>query len=87
MSQATSDIPLSLAHLSELDVPAARAGRACGARRLRVYRPAHPRRPRPAASCIRYRTEAEQAEMRRRLADNGIKVLEVEMVPLSSGRS
>ena len=31
------------------------------------------------------RTAAEQAEMRRRLADNGVKVLEVEMVPLIGG--
>jgi len=75
-------IPLSLAHLSELDVPplelvelAARAGFASIG--LRVS-PASP-------GGIEYplRTAGERAEMRRRLAANGVSVLEVEMVPLS----
>jgi sugar phosphate isomerase/epimerase len=77
-------IPLSLAHLSELDVPplelvelAARAGFASIG--LRVS-PASP-------GGIEYplRTAGERAEMRRRLAANGVSVLEVEMVPLSHG--
>ena len=78
-----SDIPLSLAHLSELDVPplelvelAARAGFASIGLRTS---PAS-----PGGVVYPLRTAAEQAEMRRRLADNGVKVLEVEMVPLSA---
>jgi sugar phosphate isomerase/epimerase len=77
-----SDVPLSLAHLSELDVPplelveiAARAGFASIGLRTAPAAPGSPVYP--------LRTQAEQAKMRRRLADNGIKVLEVEVVPLS----
>ena len=77
-----SDVPLSLAHLSELDVPplelvelAARAGFASIGLRTS---PAS-----PGGVVYPLRRRAEQAEMRRRLAANGIKVLEVEMVPLS----
>jgi sugar phosphate isomerase/epimerase len=77
-----SDIPLSLAHLSELDVPplelvelAARAGFASIGLRTSPASPGGVEYPLRAAS--------EQAEMRRRLAANGVKVLEVEMVPLS----
>ena len=77
-----SDVPLSLAHLSELDVPplelvelAARAGFASIGLRTA---PAS-----PGGVVYPLTTEAEQAEMRRRLAANGVKVLEVEMVPLS----
>ena len=79
----TSDIPLSLAHLSELDVPplelvelAARAGFASIGLRTAPSVPGGPVYP--------LRTPAEQAEMRRRLADNGVKVLEVEVVALSA---
>ena len=75
-------IPLSLAHLSELDVPplelvelAARAGFASIGLRTS---PAS-----PGGVVYPLRTTAEQAEMRRRLAANGMSVLEVEMVPLS----
>ena len=77
-----ADIPLSLAHLSELDVPplalvelAARAGFASIGLRTSSASPGGVEYP--------LQTEAEQAEMRRRLAANGVKVLEVEMVPLS----
>ena len=77
-----STIPLSLAHLSELDVPplelvelAARAGFASIGLRTSPASPGGVEYP--------LRREAEQAEMRRRLAANGMKVLEVEMVPLS----
>jgi sugar phosphate isomerase/epimerase len=75
--------PLSLAHLSELDVPplalvelAARAGFASIGLRTS---PA-------SAGGVEYplRSAVEQAEMRKRLSANGIKVLEVEMVPLSA---
>lgn len=78
-----TDIPLSLAHLSELDVPpfelveiAARAGFASIGLRTSPSVPGGPVYP--------LRTPAEQAEMRRRLADNGVKVLEVEVVALSA---
>ena len=77
-----SDVPLSLAHLSELDVPplelvelAARAGFASIGLRT----------SRSSAGGVEYPLHSvdEQAEMRRRLAANGIKVLELEVVPLS----
>jgi sugar phosphate isomerase/epimerase len=76
-------VPLSLAHLSELDVPplalvelAARAGFASiGLRTSPASR---------GGIAYPLRRAAEQAEMRRRLASNGISVLEVEMVPLSA---
>jgi sugar phosphate isomerase/epimerase len=76
-------IPLSLAHLSELEVPplelvelAARAGFASIGLRTS-----------PASlGGIEYplRTAAEQAEMRKCLADNDMKIAEVEMVPLTA---
>jgi sugar phosphate isomerase/epimerase len=76
-------IPLSLAHLSELDVPplelvelAARAGFASIGLRTSPASPGGVEYPLRAA--------AEQAEMRRRLAANGLSVLEVEMVPLTA---
>lgn len=80
---ATLDtIPLSLAHLSELDVPplelvelAARAGFASIGLRTSPASPGGVEYP--------LRSAAEQAEMRRRLSTNGVSVLEVEMVPLS----
>jgi sugar phosphate isomerase/epimerase len=75
-------IPLSLAHLSELAVPplelvelAARAGFASIGLRT------SPASPRGIAYPLR--TASEQSEMRRRLAVNGVSVLEIEMVPLS----
>jgi sugar phosphate isomerase/epimerase len=75
-------IPLSLAHLSELDVPplelvelAARAGFASIGLRTA---PAS-----PGGVAYPLRSAGEQAEMRRRLDANGVSVLEVEMVPLS----
>jgi sugar phosphate isomerase/epimerase len=82
VARIPATIPLSLAHLSELDVPplalvelAARAGFASIGLRTS---PAS-----PGGVVYPLRTAAEQAEMRRRLAANGISVLEVEMVPLS----
>jgi sugar phosphate isomerase/epimerase len=82
VAEVSDAIPLSLAHLSELDVPplelvelAARAGFASIGLRTS---PAS-----PGGVAYPLRTEAEQAEMRRRLAANGVAVLEVEMVPLS----
>jgi sugar phosphate isomerase/epimerase len=77
-----SDIALSLAHLSELEVPplelvelAARAGFASIGLRTS---PAS-----PGGVVYPLQSEAEQAELRRRLDANGISVLEVEMIPLS----
>lgn len=82
MAAFPDTIPLSLAHLSELDVPplelvelAARAGFASIGLRVSPASPGGVEYP--------LRTAAEQAEMRRRLAANGVSVLEVEMVPLS----
>ena len=82
MAPIPHTIPLSLAHLSELDVPplelvelAARAGFASIGLRTSPASPGGVEYP--------LRTSAEQAEMRRRLAANGVSVLEVEMVPLS----
>ena len=82
MATPTESIPLSLAHLSELAVPpfelvelAARAGFASIGLRTSPASPGGVEYP--------LRTAAEQAEMRRRLAANGVSVLEVEMVPLS----
>ena len=83
MARIPATIPLSLAHLSELDVPplelvelAARAGFASIGLRTS---PAS-----PGGVVYPLRTAVEQAEMRKRLAENGVKVLEVEMVPLMS---
>ena len=83
MATVPDNVPLSLAHLSELDVPplelvelAAKAGFASIGLRTSPASPGSVEYP--------LRTAAEQAEMRRRLAANGIKVLEVEMVPLLS---
>jgi sugar phosphate isomerase/epimerase len=82
MATSADTIPLSLAHLSELDVPplelvelAARAGFASIGLRTSPASPGGVEYP--------LRTPAVQAEMRRRLAANGVSVLEVEMVPLS----
>lgn len=82
MATPADTIPLSLAHLSELDVPplelvelAARAGFASIGLRTS---PAS-----PGSVVYPLRTASEQAAMRQRLADNGMSVLEVEMVPLS----
>jgi len=83
MATVPENVPLSLAHLSELDVPplelvelAARAGFASIGLRTSPASPGGVEYP--------LRGAAEQAEMRNRLAQNGIKVLEVEMVPLSA---
>jgi sugar phosphate isomerase/epimerase len=83
VAQIPATIPLSLAHLSELDVPplelvalAARAGFASIGLRTS---PAS-----PGGVVYPLRRAAEQAEMRKRLTDNGVTVLEVEMVPLMS---
>ena len=83
MAKPAANIPLSLAHLSELDVPplelvelAARAGFASIGLRTS-----------PASSggvVYPLRRTSEQAEMRQRLSDNGVSVLEVEMVPLTA---
>lgn len=83
MAAPADTIPLSLAHLSELDVPplelvalAARAGFASIGLRTS-----------PASlGGVVYPLQAagEQAEMRKRLSDNGVSVLEVEMVPLTA---
>lgn len=82
MAAIPDTTPLSLAHLSELDVPplelvelAARAGFASIGLRVSPASPGGVKYP--------LRTAAEQAEMRQRLAANGVSVLEVEMVPLS----
>lgn len=83
MAKPAHTIPLSLAHLSELDVPplelvalAARAGFASIGLRTS---PAS-----PGGVVYPLQTAAEQAAMRRSLADNGVSVLEVEMVPLTA---
>jgi sugar phosphate isomerase/epimerase len=83
MATIPADVPLSLAHLSELDVPplelvelAARAGFASVGLRTS---PAS-----PGGIVYPLSTSAEQAEMRKRLADNGMKIAEVEMVPLTA---
>jgi sugar phosphate isomerase/epimerase len=77
------NVPLSLAHLSELDVPplqlvelAAKAGFAAVGLRTS---PAS-----PGGIVYPLSTAAEQAEMRKCLADNGMKIAEVEMVPLTA---
>jgi sugar phosphate isomerase/epimerase len=76
-------VPLSLAHLSELDVPplalvelAARAGFASIGLRTS---PAS-----PGGVVYPLSTAAEQAAMRKRLADCGMMIAEVEMVPLTA---
>jgi sugar phosphate isomerase/epimerase len=76
-------VPLSLAHLSELDVPplalvelAARAGFASIGLRTS---PAS-----PGSVVYPLSTAAEQAAMRKRLADCGMMIAEVEMVPLTA---
>lgn len=86
MATVPENVPLSLAHLSELDVPplalvelAARAGFASIGLRASPASPGGVEYP--------LRSAAEQAEMRKRLAANGIKVLEVEMVPLTAALS
>ena len=86
MAQVADTIPLSVAHLSELDVPplelvelAARAGFASIGLRTSPASPGGVEYP--------LRTATEQAEMRRRLAAHGMSVLEVEMVPLSEKTS
>jgi sugar phosphate isomerase/epimerase len=83
MATIPDTVPLSLAHLSELDVPplqlvelAARAGFAAVGLRTS---PAS-----PGGVVYPLRGAAEQAEMRRALADNGMKIAEVEMVPLTA---
>ena len=83
MATIPENVPLSLAHLSELDVPplqlvplAAKAGFAAVGLRTS---PAS-----PGGIVYPLSTPAEQAEMRRRLADNGVKIAEVEMVPLTA---
>jgi sugar phosphate isomerase/epimerase len=74
-------IPLSLAHLSELEVAppdlvalAARAGLASIGLRTRAASPGGIEYP--------LRGAAEQAEMRRRIADTGVSVLYIELVSL-----
>jgi sugar phosphate isomerase/epimerase len=83
MATIPENVPLSLAHLSELDVPplelvelAAKAGFASIGLRTS---PAS-----PGGVVYPLSTPAEQAEMRKRLADNGVTIAEVEMVPLTS---
>lgn len=83
MANPSADIPLSLAHLSELDVPplelvalAAHAGFASIGLRTS---PAS-----PGGVVYPLQTAREQAAMRRSLAENGVSVLEVEMVPLTA---
>ena len=83
MAKIPENVPLSLAHLSELDVPpfelvelAARAGFASIGLRTSPASPGGIEYP--------LRSTAEQAEMRKRLADNGMKIAEVEMVPLTA---
>ena len=77
-----SDMPLSIAHLSELEVPpldlvdfAARAGFASIGLRTN---PAS-----PGGIVYPLATPAEQADMRRRLSATGVSVLYIEMVGLS----
>ena len=83
MATIPDNVPLSLAHLSELDVPplelvelAAKAGFASIGLRTS---PAS-----PGGVVYPLNAPAEQAEMRKRLAANGMKIAEVEMVPLTS---
>lgn len=83
MATILANIPLSLAHLSELDVPplrlvelAAKAGFASIGLRTSPASPGGVEYP--------LRTGAEQAEMRQRLSDNGVTIAEVEMVPLTA---
>lgn len=82
MAEFTDQTPLSLAHLSELDVPpielvglAARAGFASIGLRTRQAAPGGVEYP--------LRSPAEQTEMRRRLAATGVSVLYIELVSLS----
>ena len=83
MATIPDNVPLSLAHLSELDVPplrlvelAAKAGFAAVGLRTS---PAS-----PGGIVYPLSTAAEQAEMRKCLAGNGMKIAEVEMVPLTA---
>ena len=83
MANIPDNVPLSLAHLSELDVPplqlvdlAAKAGFAAVGLRTS---PAS-----PGGVVYPLSTAAEQAEMRKCLADNDMKIAEVEMVPLTA---
>jgi sugar phosphate isomerase/epimerase len=76
------DIPLSLAHLSELDVPPGdlielAAGAGFASIGLRTCRAA------PGGVQYELATQAEQADMRRRIAATGVSVLYIEMVGLS----
>lgn len=81
-TEFASDGPLSLAHLSELDVPpaelielAAAAGFASVGLRTSPASPGGIAYPLASA--------AEQAKMRRRIAATGVGVLYIEMVPLA----
>jgi len=83
VAKIPENVPLSLAHLSELDVPplelvelAAKAGFAAVGLRTS---PAS-----PGGVVYRLDTAAEQAAIRRRLSDTGMKIAEVEMVPLTA---
>jgi sugar phosphate isomerase/epimerase len=83
MANIPDNVPLSLAHLSELDVPplqlvqlAAKAGFAAVGLRTS---PAS-----PGGVVYPLATAAEQADMRKCLADNGMTIAEVEMVPLTA---
>lgn len=76
------NIPLSLAHLSELEVPPAELVEIAGAAGfasigIRAMAAS------PGGIAYPLRTAAEQAEMRRRCAAAGVAVLYVEMVSLS----
>jgi sugar phosphate isomerase/epimerase len=77
-----TEIPLSIAHLSELDVPplalielAARAGLASVGLRTAAATPGGIEYP--------LRGAAEQAELRRRIAATGVTVLYIELISLS----
>jgi sugar phosphate isomerase/epimerase len=83
MAAIPKNVPLSLAHLSELHVPplklvelAAKAGFASIGLRISPASPGGVEYP--------LRTAAEQAAIRQRLADNGVTIAEVEMVPLTA---
>jgi sugar phosphate isomerase/epimerase len=83
MATIPDNVPLSLAHLSELDVPplelvelAAKAGFASIGLRTSPASPGGVMYP--------LSTPAELAQMRKRLAANGMTVAEVEMVPLTA---
>ena len=75
------DVPLSLAHLSEIDVPPAElitmAGRAGFSSVGFRTAPAS-----PGGIVYPLSTAAEQAEIRRRCADSGVSVLYIELISL-----